>query len=176
MDLLTTRPFEDDHPHEECAVFGIYGTADASITTALDFTVVTSGSEASGIVSFDGKSFHARRGFGHVGENFGCSGIINYLGGHVAIGHNRYSTSSKSDACWKFSLFHLNWHLAALLYNGNLTNAARLQASLVETGAISVIQTGIMHLVAHSHQTTVTDRLLTRCANGGCLFACLRCQ
>ena len=35
MSLVTTHPFDDDHLHEECAVFGIYGTNEASINTAL---------------------------------------------------------------------------------------------------------------------------------------------
>ena len=57
------------------------------------------GQEAAGIVSFDGKEFHAHRGIGHVGENFGAgSAHIENLVGHVAIGHNRYSTSGKSNA------------------------------------------------------------------------------
>ena len=139
MDLLTTRPFEDDHPHEECAVFGIYGTAEASITTALGLHALQHrGQEASGIVSFDGKSFHARRGFGHVGENFGAgSGIINYLGGHVAIGHNRYSTSGKSDATLEIQPFssELAFGGFALAHNGNLTNAARLRLRLLKPEA-----------------------------------------
>jgi len=167
MDLLTTRPFDDDHLHEECAVFGIYGTAEASITTALGLHALQHrGQEASGIVSFDGKTFYARRGFGHVGENFGAgSGIINDLAGHVAIGHNRYSTSGKSDATLEIQPFssELAFGGFALAHNGNLTNAARLRASLVETGSLFQSSSDteiIMHLVARSHQTTVTDRLV----------------
>ena len=35
MNLLTTNPFDDDHIQEECAVFGIFGTNEAGINTAL---------------------------------------------------------------------------------------------------------------------------------------------
>ena len=35
MSLVTTHPFDDDHLQEECAVFGIFGTDEASINTAL---------------------------------------------------------------------------------------------------------------------------------------------
>ena len=35
MNFLTTNPFDGDHLREECAVFGIFGTSEASINTAL---------------------------------------------------------------------------------------------------------------------------------------------
>jgi len=167
MDLMTTHPFDDDHLNEECAVFGIYGTKEASINTALGLHALQHrGQEASGIVSFDGKTFHARRGFGHVGENFGAgSGIIDALGGHVSIGHNRYSTSGNSNAILEIQPFssELAFGGFALAHNGNLTNAARLRASLVETGSLFQSSSDteiIVHLVARSHQNTVTDRLV----------------
>jgi amidophosphoribosyltransferase len=51
----------------------------------------------------------------------------------------------------------------ALAHNGNLTNAARLRSSLVETGSLFQSSSDteiIVHLVARSHQDTVTDRLI----------------
>jgi amidophosphoribosyltransferase len=167
MDPVTTHPFDDDRLSEECAVFGIYGTNEASITTALGLHALQHrGQEASGIVSFDGKNFHARRGFGHVGENFGAgSANISELSGHVAIGHNRYSTSGNSNAILEIQPFssELAFGGFALAHNGNLTNAARLRSSLVETGSLFQSSSDteiIVHLVARSHQTTVTDRLV----------------
>ena len=96
MNLLTTNPFDDDHIQEECAVFGIFGTNEASINTALGLHALQHrGQEPA---RHDGKSFR-HRGIGHVGENFGAgSAHIESLTGHVAIGHNRYSTSGKSNA------------------------------------------------------------------------------
>ena len=50
-----------------------------------------------------------------------------------------------------------------LAHNGNLTNAARLRSSLVETGSLFQSSSDteiIVHLVARSHQNTVTDRLI----------------
>ena len=35
MGMATTNPYDDDHLHDECAVFGIYGTQDAAAHTAL---------------------------------------------------------------------------------------------------------------------------------------------
>jgi len=167
MSLLTTDPFDDDHLQEECAVFGIFGTNEASINAALGLHALQHrGQEAVGIVSFDGKSFYAHRGLGHVGENFGAgSSHIENLVGHVAIGHNRYSTSGNSNALLEIQPFssELAFGGFALAHNGNLTNAARLRSSLVETGSLFQSSSDteiIVHLVARSHQDNVTDRLI----------------
>ncbi|MDC0101852.1 amidophosphoribosyltransferase [Alphaproteobacteria bacterium] len=167
MSLVTTHPFDDDHLQEECAVFGIFGTEEASINTALGLHALQHrGQEAAGIVSFDGKTFFAHRGLGHVGENFGAgSSHIANLVGHVAIGHNRYSTSGNSNALLEIQPFssELAFGGFALAHNGNLTNAARLRSSLVETGSLFQSSSDteiIVHLVARSHQDTVTDRLI----------------
>ena len=167
MSLVTTHPFDDDHLQEECAVFGIFGTNEASINTALGLHALQHrGQEAAGIVSFDGKTFFAHRGLGHVGENFGAgSSHIANLVGHVAIGHNRYSTSGNSNALLEIQPFssELAFGGFALAHNGNLTNAARLRSSLVETGSLFHSSSDteiIVHLVARSHQDTVTDRLI----------------
>ena len=167
MNFLTTNPFDGDHLREECAVFGIFGTSEASINTALGLHALQHrGQEATGIVSFDGKEFHAHRGIGHVGENFGAgSAHIESLTGHVAIGHNRYSTSGKSNAFLEIQPFssELAFGGFVLAHNGNLTNAARLRSSLVETGSLFQSSSDteiIVHLVARSHQNTVTDRLI----------------
>jgi len=167
MSLVTTGPFDDDHLKEECAVFGIFGTNEASINAALGLHALQHrGQEAVGIVSFDGKSFYAHRGLGHVGENFGAgSSNIANLVGHVAIGHNRYSTSGNSNALLEIQPFssELAFGGFALAHNGNLTNAARLRSSLVETGSLFQSSSDteiIVHLVARSHQDTVTDRLI----------------
>jgi amidophosphoribosyltransferase len=167
MSLVTTDPFDDDHLQEECAVFGIFGTNEASINAALGLHALQHrGQEAAGIVSFDGKSFYAHRGLGHVGENFGAgSSHIENLVGHVAIGHNRYSTSGNSNALLEIQPFssELAFGGFALAHNGNLTNAARLRSSLVETGSLFQSSSDteiIVHLVARSHQDNVTDRLI----------------
>lgn len=169
----TTNPFAgtgddiDDQLHEECGIFGAYGSDDASILTALGLHALQHrGQEASGIVTFDGKHFHAHRALGHVGDNFDAnSAAMKSLVGHVAIGHNRYSTSGNSNALLEIQPFssELAFGGFALAHNGNLTNAARLRASLVETGSLFQSSSDteiIVHLVARSHQESVTDRLI----------------
>ena len=158
---------DDDKLREECAIFGIYGSDEANVLTALGLHALQHrGQEACGIVTCDGRHFHAHRGLGHVGENFNASSKhIDTLVGHIGIGHNRYSTSGKTNAILEVQPFssRLAFGGFALAHNGNLTNAARLRASLINTGSLFQSSSDteiIVHLVARSHQENVNDRLI----------------
>ncbi|MGC6454792.1 MAG: amidophosphoribosyltransferase, partial [Candidatus Puniceispirillaceae bacterium] len=153
--------------HEECGVFGVFGSDEASVLTALGLHALQHrGQEAAGIVTYDGEAFHAHRALGHVGDNFGAdSPQMQQLRGHVAIGHNRYSTSGNVNPFMEIQPFssELAFGGFALAHNGNLTNAARLRGSLIETGSLFQSSSDtevIVHLVARSHQASVTDRLV----------------
>ena len=65
MGVGSTNPFdisEHDGFHEECGVFGVFGSDEASILTALGLHALQHrGQEAAGIVTFDGQLFHAHR-------------------------------------------------------------------------------------------------------------------
>ena len=162
---VTTSPFDADKLNEECAVFGIYGSSEAAVLTALGLHALQHrGQEATGMVSFDGEHFRAGRGLGHVSENFSAgSEKLKKLKGHSAIGHNRYSTTGESETrnIQPF-LAELAFGQFALAHNGNLTNAERLHRSLVETGSLFQSTTdteSIIHLVARSHQNEPTERI-----------------
>lgn len=155
-----------DRFNDECAVFGVYGTNEAAVMTALGLHALQHrGQEATGIISFDGEDYHAHHGLGHVGENFGAqSGHLDKLKGFAAIGHNRYSTTGQPELrnIQPF-ISELAFGGFALAHNGNLTNAARLRKSLVETGSLMQSTTdteAIVHLVARSHQDKPSLRLI----------------
>ena len=161
FDLLSKQ----DGFHEECAVFGVYGSAEAHLLTALGLHALQHrGQEATGMVSFNGQQFNSHRGVGHVGENFSAgSPSLDALKGHVAIGHNRYSTTGLSEVrnIQPF-LTELAFGQFAIAHNGNLTNASRLRASLVETGSLFQSTTDteiIIHLTARSHHADPIERL-----------------
>ena len=91
---VSSAPKRLDHDldkfHEECALFGIYGTSDAAAHTALGLHALQHrGQEAAGIVSFDGKRFHSERRLGLVGDTFSRREVIERLPGTTAIGHVR---------------------------------------------------------------------------------------
>ncbi len=77
MTLATNADLDDDKPHEECGVFGVWNAADAAAVTALGLHALQHrGQEATGIVSYDGDRFHSHRGLGLVGDNFSDARVI----------------------------------------------------------------------------------------------------
>ena len=162
---LTTNPFDDDHLHEECGVFGVFGHADAAALAALGLHALQHrGQEAAGIVSFNGSHFHDHRAPGHVGDIFSSESVMQRLPGHVALGHNRYSTTGETSQRNIQPLFaDFASGGFALAHNGNLTNAAILHRQLVNRGCLFQSTTDtevIVHLIAISEQETVVDRLI----------------
>lgn len=157
--------WNDDKLHEECGVFGVYGHSDAAALTALGLHALQHrGQEAAGIVSHDGKQFHTHRELGLVGAIFSAPNVMDKLKGHIAIGHNRYSTSGEPSLRNVQPLYgDLDFGGFAVAHNGNLTNALTLRKGLVERGSIfqsSSDSEVIVHLVAVSPQKTVHDRII----------------
>jgi len=164
MSLLTTHPFDDDRPHEECGVFGIINQKDASALTALGLHALQHrGQEAAGVVSFDGKQFHSHRAMGNVGDNFNSEDVIKRLPGNMAIGHVRYSTSGDTIIRNVQPLFaEFAFGGLAIGHNGNLTNARIMRTELVKAGCLFQSTTDtevIVHLIATSKALTVIDRV-----------------
>ncbi|HEY5301437.1 MAG TPA: amidophosphoribosyltransferase [Acetobacteraceae bacterium] len=165
MAFTTAGHEDDDKPHEECGVFGVWNVPDASAVTALGLHALQHrGQEATGIVSFDGTRFHSHKGMGLVGDNFGDANVIASLPGTSAIGHNRYATTGGTIlrnvqplyADFEFGGF-------AVAHNGNLTNAHILRRNLVRRGCLFQSTTDsevFIHLIAISLYSTVPDRLI----------------
>ncbi len=158
-------PLDDDHFHDECGVFGIYGHRDATATTALGLHALQHrGQEAAGIVSCDGDHFHSHKALGLVGDNFGSEEVVNRLHGSMALGHVRYSTSGDTVLRNVQPLFaDFEFGGLTIAHNGNLTNALIVRKSLVRRGCIFQSTTDtetIIHLMATSHYSTVVDRMI----------------
>ncbi|MEQ8321084.1 MAG: amidophosphoribosyltransferase [Rhodospirillales bacterium] len=155
---------DDDHPHEECGLFGIYGHVDAAAHTALGLHALQHrGQEAVGIVSYDGEQFNSHRALGLVGDNFSTEAVISQLAGSVAIGHVRYSTTGDTVIRNVQPLFaEFKFGGLAVAHNGNLTNSYAVRRALIERGSIfqstSDTET-IIHLIARSEYGRVVDRL-----------------
>jgi amidophosphoribosyltransferase len=154
----------DDKPREECGVFGVFGSEDASVLTALGLHGLQHrGQEGCGIVSYDGR-FHHERHLGLVGEHFSGPDVPKRLPGTSAIGHTRYATSGGTILRNVQPLFaDLALGGFAIAHNGNLTNARDLRERLVEDGAIfqSTSDTEcILQLIARSRRAKVVDRFV----------------
>ncbi len=152
---ISTNPFDDDKLHEECGIFGVYGSKDAGALAALGMHALQHrGQEAAGIVTCDGQQFHSHRALGHVGENFGDPAVMGKLPGGLAIGHVRYSTTGETILRNVQPLFaEFGFGGFALGHNGNLTNTHALHRRLVEDGCIFQSTTDtevIVHLMARA--------------------------
>ena len=156
---------EEDRLREECGVFGVFGHPDAAAITALGLHALQHrGQEAAGIVSFDGKHFHAERRLGLVSEHFTKSNVLNKLSGNAAVGHVRYSTTGDTVLRNVQPLFaDLAGGGFAIAHNGNLTNALCLRSDLVSQGSIfqstSDTET-ILQLVARSQRIDTLSRFI----------------
>lgn len=83
---------------EKCAVFGAYGKDldVARITFFGLFALQHRGQESSGIATADGSAITLHKGMGLVSQVFNDE-LIGSLKGHIAVGHNRYSTTGGSE-------------------------------------------------------------------------------
>ena len=155
----------NDRPQHECGVFGIYGHEDAGALTALGLHALQHrGQEAAGMVTYDGKHFHAERRMGLVSDTFTKTSILGRLKGNSAIGHVRYSTTGGTLLRNVQPLFaDLALGGFAIAHNGNLTNGLTIRLELVKEGAIfqstSDTET-ILQLVAKSKKNLSIDRMV----------------
>ena len=135
---MTTDFLSDsyDRPREACGVFGIYapGMDVARQAFFALYALQHRGQESAGIASSDGRSAYVHKGMGLVAQVF-TEERLKPLKGHLAIGHNRYSTTGSSH------LRNAQPYLIESIYgplgvghNGNLTNAGKLRKQLLERG------------------------------------------
>jgi len=155
--------FADDHFHDECGVFGVFGHPEASKLTYLGlYALQHRGQESAGIVSSDGAELHVHRSMGEVEEIFAPS-VLAQLPGNLAIGHTRYSTAGdKALLNAQPIMIDCNKGKLALGHNGNLTNASEHRRRLEHRG--SIFQTNsdtevIVHLVARSQARNLSGAL-----------------
>lgn len=150
-----------DKLKESCGVFGVYGHPEAANITYLGlYGLQHRGQESAGIVSSDGESMYTEVGMGLVGDVFDDK-TIERLPGHMAVGHNRYSTSGTSTQRNAQPIVADYAHGSlALAHNGNLVNAGILREELEQDGAIFSSETDsevMLHLIARSETGSLLD-------------------
>jgi amidophosphoribosyltransferase len=127
---------EDDHPHEECGVIGIFAPNEdvARMTFFGLYALQHRGQEAAGMAVANGQTMSTHKGVGLVSHVF-TPNAMKDLTGHYAIGHTRYSTTGSSSLrnAQPFMIEAIHGPLA-LAHNGNLINSAELRNELMEKG------------------------------------------
>lgn len=133
-----------DKPQHECGVFGIYLPLHNQSERANDDVARLSffalhalqhrGQESAGIATFDGERSHLYKNMGLVTQVF-KEDNLQQLQGHIAIAHNRYSTTGNSSVHnAQPYLVETKLGTLGIAHNGNLTNAAQLKQQLLEQG------------------------------------------
>ena len=153
----------DDHFHDQCGVFGVFGAKEASNLTYLGLHALQHrGQESAGIASTDGRQLFVHRALGLVQDAFDTA-TLQRLPGENAIGHVRYSTAGGS-ALKNAQPLTVDYQHGSIAvgHNGNLTNAEALRADLEAQG--SIFQTSsdtevLVHLIARSRGATTVDRV-----------------
>src|SRR5690348_10255093 len=111
---------------EKCAVFGVYAKdhiAARLVCTGL-WALQHRGQEATGISVSDGKEIKTNKGPGHV-TAVHTEEALEKLIGHMAIGHNRYSTFGSPFS--HFQPVFTKHNLIAVAHNGNLPTVDKLR-------------------------------------------------
>ena len=122
--------------HEKCGVFGIYcpGEDVARLTFFALFALQHRGQESAGIATADGKKIQFFGDMGLVSQVFDETSL-GQLSGHIAIGHNRYSTTGSSRSINIQPLvLGMGNDTIAIANNGNIVNAEHLYHELCDQG------------------------------------------
>jgi len=150
---------------EFCGVFGIYNNPNAAYYTYLGlYALQHRGQESAGIAATNGERIVYHRGFGLVSSVFNDE-TLGRLRGHVAVGHNRYSTSGASDSPDNIQPIVVSYKYGqmAIAHNGNLVNALELREKLEEEGSIfrgTSDSEVIVHLIVKSRKKKFLEKLM----------------
>jgi amidophosphoribosyltransferase len=124
--------------HESCGIFGVYSPQEdvARLTFFGLFALQHRGQESAGIAAADGKRIRVYTGMGRVANVF-TEESLKPLIGHMAIGHNRYSTTGSSSPVNAQPIVVGNdGETLAIAHNGNLVNASFLYKELTALGYV----------------------------------------
>ena len=122
--------------HESCGIFGVYArdVDVARLTFFALFALQHRGQESAGIATSDGNRICIHTSMGLVAQAF-TEDKLSQLEGHIAIGHNRYSTTGSSQIANAQPLMvNNNSHTIALGHNGNLINSKLIRDELSRLG------------------------------------------
>lgn len=138
IDLTQIEGLSDRKIGEKCAVFGIYGRKGLQAARLTYFGLYTQqhrGQESSGISASSGNRIRTHKALGLVSQVYNEENL-KQLKGHMAIGHNRYSTSGGSHDSHSQPVTSRRGpnDVLVLAHNGNLPVDDNLSKFLKEKG------------------------------------------
>lgn len=142
-------------PREACGVVAIVtrSAEPARLAFFALYALQHRGQESAGICTADGQSLRNLTGMGLVSQVFHERDLAK-LGGHLGIGHTRYSTTGSSRAENAQPLMvSSDLGSLALAHNGNLVNADALRREVQALGIRPRTSTDselVAHLIAHA--------------------------
>ncbi|MDD3726080.1 MAG: amidophosphoribosyltransferase [Candidatus Ratteibacteria bacterium] len=148
---------------ENCGITGVYGhSSPAEIIYLSLFSLQHRGQESCGIVVYDGKKAHIKKGMGTVPDVFRTAELP-LLKGFCGVGHVRYSTTGGSFAK-NIQPFFAEYRGMpyAVAHNGNIVNSKVLREKLERKGSIfqTTLDTEVlMHLITMSKKNTFKEKL-----------------
>ncbi|MFO7544289.1 MAG: amidophosphoribosyltransferase [Trueperaceae bacterium] len=169
---------DDDKPHEECGVFGIWSPVEADIAGLAHlgiFALQHRGQESCGICVASPDQIRIEKDMGIVSEVFTEDRIerLRFEGARVGIAHTRYSTTGSS---LRFNAQPLtvrsNKGLLALSHNGNFTNARAIRDQMLGEGAVfqttndSEVMINLIARYAHLDLVEATARAMRELEGG----------
>ncbi|MBV9323072.1 MAG: amidophosphoribosyltransferase [Chloroflexi bacterium] len=145
-----------DRPREKCGVVAIasQSTEPARMAFFGLYALQHRGQESAGICTADGESLRNLTGMGLVSQVFHERDLAK-LGGYLAIGHTRYSTTgaSRPENAQPLVVGSDDLGSLALAHNGNLVNVDEIREEVLRLGARPRTATDselIAHLIARS--------------------------
>lgn len=133
---MSLTEIEDDRPKEECGVLGVYTPEREAARIAFFalFALQHRGQESAGIAVTDGTHVRMHKDMGLVSQVFNEQTLLD-LPGHMAVGHNRYSTTGLSHVrnAQPIRCESIIGDMA-VAHNGNLINTRELRKEMEEEG------------------------------------------
>ncbi len=152
-----------DRPREECGIIGVFDAEAAAELCYLGlYSLQHRGQESAGIACSDGHHITSHTGMGLVGNVFDEKSLGN-LKGHLAIGHNRYSTTGRvSLVNAQPIVVDCKAGRLAIAHNGNITNAVELRDAMEAEGHIFQSTSDselVLHRIARSRKEDLREMI-----------------
>jgi amidophosphoribosyltransferase len=163
QDAFHEVELDDDHFHDQCGVFGVFGSPEAAHLTYLGLHALQHrGQESAGIAVVEQGRLMLHRELGLVRDVF-TANVLTRLTGDRAIGHVRYSTAggkhikNAQPLAVDYSLGSI-----AVAHNGNFTNYDEAREQLEGLGSIFQSTSDsemLVHLIARAPEESAIDRV-----------------